>query len=263
MFAPITLGRTVRVAKSETFFFTETAHERNTTLPDHAHERPAISYVLSGRRRYHFASQVIDCEAGSVVFIPAGETHATEFLDEAAAGLMIECRFAIDAKQSPDMLSDASLRRMLGVIHREMVVADDLAFLALEFMSFELQTRTRCERVPAWLGRVRELLQHSPPSAVRLSNVAASAGVDRSTLTRGFRRHYGVSIGNYVRLVRMSHAWQLLTTTRTPLADIAARCGFADQPHLTREFRRWGVTPGQVRRARMPRSFKTPGASRR
>jgi hypothetical protein len=34
------------------------------------------------------------------------------------------------------------------------------------------------------------------------------------------------------------------------LASVAARAGFADQSHLTREFkRRYGVTPGRYRRA--------------
>jgi AraC-like DNA-binding protein len=45
-----------------------------------------------------------------------------------------------------------------------------------------------------------------------------------------------------------STAKTLLERTNTPLLDIACCCGFADQSHITREFRkRVGVTPGRYR----------------
>jgi AraC family transcriptional regulator len=38
--------------------------------------------------------------------------------------------------------------------------------------------------------------------------------------------------------------------TDLPLADVAVRCGFADQSHFTKLFRRSiGVSPGSFRRA--------------
>jgi AraC-like DNA-binding protein len=41
----------------------------------------------------------------------------------------------------------------------------------------------------------------------------------------------------------------------TPLAEVAAATGFADQPHLTRLFRRtYGVTPGALAPTRRIRS---------
>ena len=41
----------------------------------------------------------------------------------------------------------------------------------------------------------------------------------------------------------------MLDTTDLPLSEIAARCGFYDQSHLTHVFRqKRGVTPGEYRR---------------
>src|SRR5436853_7221761 len=103
MFAPITLGSSIRVAESETFFFTQTAHACDATLPRHAHERTALSYVISGDRRYQFATHVIDCRAGPVVVIPAGEPHSTVVSGGPATGPMIESRFATDDLQAPNV----------------------------------------------------------------------------------------------------------------------------------------------------------------
>jgi AraC family transcriptional regulator len=45
-------------------------------------------------------------------------------------------------------------------------------------------------------------------------------------------------------------ACELLRTAEWPLAVIAAECGFADQSHFTRIFRRMtGTTPARFRRA--------------
>jgi AraC-like DNA-binding protein len=63
-----------------------------------------------------------------------------------------------------------------------------------------------------------------------------------------FRRHYGCSVGEYLRRRRVHRARQRLAETDLPLAEIATEAGFADQSHLTRMFKRFvGLTPGQYR----------------
>ena len=48
----------------------------------------------------------------------------------------------------------------------------------------------------------------------------------------------------------------MLDTTDLPLSEIAARCGFYDQSHLTHVFRqKRGVTPGEYRQKSSGRSL--------
>ena len=69
------------------------------------------------------------------------------------------------------------------------------------------------------------------PSARAL---AALAGVSPQYLCRAFRKATGITIQQYALLLRLDHARGLLWGTGLPIADIAARTGFADQSHLTR-----------------------------
>ena len=65
-----------------------------------------------------------------------------------------------------------------------------------------------------------------------------------------FRRAFGKSIGEYAREARLRHALALLTRTGTPIAEIAAECGFHDQAHFTRSFAAaYGTAPARYRRA--------------
>jgi AraC family transcriptional regulator len=256
-FAPITLGRALRVVQSESFTFTETAHAGGAVLAPHAHENAAISYVVSGRRTYTFGSDTLDCAAGTIVFVPAGATHASRFFSAPALGIMIELRrehHGANVLREPARTIAPDLAIVCERVRREMADPDDLAPLALESLGLELlvrHARSGARDVPRWIVRVRDALHDSFRNPLPLSVLAAGASVERSRLTREFRRHFGMSIGAYVRDLRARRAWQLVTTTQAPLCEVAADCGFADQSHLTRAFRRaFATSPGQLRTRR-------------
>ena len=65
-----------------------------------------------------------------------------------------------------------------------------------------------------------------------------------------FRRHYGASVGEYVRRLRLKTACRELSHSDAPLSDIAAGVGFYDQSHFTNACKRLtGMTPAQYRAA--------------
>ena len=84
-----------------------------------------------------------------------------------------------------------------------------------------------------------------------VDELARVATMSRSTLARAFRASTGEAVWAYVRRRRAERARELLATTTLPIAEVARRCGFASQPHLTRVFKAvFGITPGSVRRSR-------------
>jgi AraC-like DNA-binding protein len=68
------------------------------------------------------------------------------------------------------------------------------------------------------------------------------------TFERKFRAGFHQSPQKYLRRLRIRMAGRALVYTGRALADIATRCGFSDQSHFTREFRRhFGRTPREYR----------------
>lgn len=95
--------------------------------------------------------------------------------------------------------------------------------------------------------RVRQCL-HDDHGAITSVRLEAIADLDRFALARHFRAAFGTSPYHYLVMRRLDRARALLGTG-AGLADIAATCGFADQSHLTRQFRRaFGLPPGRWRR---------------
>jgi AraC-like DNA-binding protein len=97
--------------------------------------------------------------------------------------------------------------------------------------------------------RAREHLRERWDQPVSLGELARIAGLSRFELVRRFREQTGVPPHAFHTNLRIEHARRLLATG-TPAAAVAAACGFADQSHLTRTFKRAvGVTPGGYARA--------------
>lgn len=90
--------------------------------------------------------------------------------------------------------------------------------------------------------------------AVRVETLAEDAGWSRQRLTRTFGRQVGLAPKAAARVLRFRRACAgLVGPHPLPLAATAARAGYADQAHLTREFRRLaGCTPGAFRAAQLP-----------
>jgi AraC family transcriptional regulator len=84
---------------------------------------------------------------------------------------------------------------------------------------------------------------------VTLDQLANTCGVHPVHLARSFRHHYGCTIGEYIRELRVDFVCRRMRLSNAPLAEIALAAGFADQSHLTRLFKdRMGLTPSEYRR---------------
>lgn len=81
-----------------------------------------------------------------------------------------------------------------------------------------------------------------------LEEVAADLGVSVRHFRRLFTQSYGLSPHQFVLHRRVQLACELLTGTDLPLAEVALRCGFSDQGHLGRQFKKaLGQSPGRYR----------------
>jgi len=100
------------------------------------------------------------------------------------------------------------------------------------------------------LVRTREIIEERLAERITLADIAAEFGLGADHFGRLFKRASGATLYQYVIRCRVNRARQLLAETDTPIIEIAHDCGFADQVHLTRAFRRLvGTTPAAYRKS--------------
>ena len=89
---------------------------------------------------------------------------------------------------------------------------------------------------------------------VRLNRLVSYMGYSRSRLFELFRRHTGLTPADWLMRYRIKAARRRLETTKDPVAQVAADCGFSSAQYFNDVFRRQtGATPSAWRRAHLPK----------
>jgi AraC family transcriptional regulator len=99
------------------------------------------------------------------------------------------------------------------------------------------------------LHAVRELVEEHLSDPLPLHRMAAAAGLSVSRFARQFKVRTGLTPHQFLLRRRVDEACRLLRHTPLPIAEVAQRCGFSHQEHLSRVLRaHLATTPAAVRR---------------
>jgi AraC family transcriptional regulator len=119
-------------------------------------------------------------------------------------------------------------------------------------------TRTDLQAVPIppargglapWqIRRVRAHIDAHLDGPIRAGELAAISRLSVSYFSVAFQRSFGVSLSVFLARLRVERAQAMMQSTSHKLSQIALACGFCDQAHLSRQFRRVvGTTPRRWR----------------
>jgi AraC-like DNA-binding protein len=101
---------------------------------------------------------------------------------------------------------------------------------------------------PSWVGNLRELV-HEENIEFSLKNLSDILQIHPTHLSRDFSRYFGTTLGNYVRLIKLNKAFNLLLTSKLSITEVGYQCGFYDQSHFTKHFKQaYGFPPKQLQR---------------
>lgn len=100
------------------------------------------------------------------------------------------------------------------------------------------------------LGRVLRYIRENLNESIGLDELAAIAGLSKCHFSTMFKQSLGIPPYRYVLIQRIELAKRLLKQNDLAINEIALHCGFADQSHLTKHFRKAsGKTPRAFREA--------------
>lgn len=145
----------------------------------------------------------------------------------------------------------ATSREMRNMVRLEQAeTTEDSCYEASEwiqqyFAGMNVMTRdgrSLVERVTHWL-------QSHYPETITLSMASKAIGVSSSTLVHRLREEANKSFKEILTEIRIAEAKKFLATTSLDISGIGEACGFFDQSHFTREFKKAiNLTPGAFRK---------------
>jgi AraC-like DNA-binding protein len=218
----------------------------HTSLPRHRHEQGYLCVVLSGSYEEAGDGGRRIVRAGDVLCHGPFDAHCDQFMAVGAETLNLRLphftEFADDfcRVRDPDLIVRTAERN-----HDE---ARELLLSMLEPVHSVAQD---------WPDILAADIQQQPELC--LGTWANGHGLAPATLSRGFRRVYGISCIAYRAQLRARRAWRSLVNGALPLSLVAQDSGFADQAHMTRAIAALtGCTPLHWRRL-ASNGFNTQG----
>jgi AraC family transcriptional regulator len=246
--------------------FWMSSYEPNSKMRSHSHDESHFTVVLQGNY-----DEVIDGETsrhrvGSMLFYPAGHPHSQRFGNTESRGLMFtppgscldflsEQGFALDRASHLEggSVSHIAQRFLVEARHDDAFTELTLSGLFLEFVG-SFGRRKESEKhagIPLWLLQVRELLQEESAMLWTNEELARRANRHPVHVAKAFRRHFGETVGEFQRRLRLHKAETMLMKEHISLLDITFECGFSSQAHFSRSFKSaFGMTPSQYRSQR-------------
>ena len=92
--------------------------------------------------------------------------------------------------------------------------------------------------------RVLDYIAQNMAKPIAVEDMAAAAGMSASAFARVFKAAIGDTPHQFLSRYRVEQAQEMMRALDRPLIDVAFACGFADQPHLGRVFKKFtGQTP--------------------
>ncbi|MFD1803440.1 helix-turn-helix domain-containing protein [Mixta tenebrionis] len=252
----------------------------------HWHAAPELITVLSGRFTVGVGQQQVELGQGEMLYLNAGEVHSLSA--EMAASQLVTVQFSpglFDEMHPALQLSwctagrasraaDCAVRQRLIALLEQLVdnrrpfqriAAIYLLLDALAAAGEPLQRAESSLREASMIKKGIDYINLHYDRPLTLSEVASHSGMSYSWFSRLFKKVSRYNFKEYLTLVRLNKARNLLRDTRTPITEISHSCGFQEHKYLIAAFNKYcGLTPTEYRkrfvsRQNLPDSELAPG----
>jgi len=229
----------------------------------HRHDTYAIGITTAGVQTFRYRGSRRVCLPGQLHVLHPDELHDGAAGTDEGFGYRIlyippdlvrdalggaELPFVADPVQAPIPATRRIASLLIDIAEpiNELTSAEIAAAVADSLVSLSGKARHRQARIDLTAVQlVREYLTVHACEPTPASTLEQVAGIDRFTIARHFRWAFGTSPDRYRTLRRLAVARAAIEGGRS-LARTAAEAGFADQSHMTRQFKRtYGLTPGR------------------
>lgn len=148
---------------------------------------------------------------------------------------------AFAARRIPELLSKKGPGQLLAI---HALLSD-----ALQQIPEAAFLSDKGEGIDPRIRKVVDQMNRHISTPVANFELCTLADMGKNEFYKLFKKEMHLSPRQYLLMLRMSHASQLLRHSRLSIDTIAGRCGFADRYHFSKAFRKeFGIPPGEYRK---------------
>lgn len=229
--------------------------ERGSVLPRHRHGHPWFTFLFAGSYIERLPSSERCCSAGMVIWHPADLVHGNNFVSDGhnlnlvigpewLEGLPPDTYLPYGGRSWEGGLPYRVGLELYRCLNQDAQISHESVFnlISVCASSKPAYGQTR------WFPLILEWMNDEYSCTLTLRQASIQAGVHPVHVSRSFRHKLGCTFREYLTLIRLRRATDLLKRSSTSITEIAFACGFSDHAHFTRTFKRaTGLTPTTYR----------------
>jgi AraC-like DNA-binding protein len=239
------------------------ARFRGRPFSPHRHDTYAIGITLAGVQTFHYRGEARHCLPGQCHILHPDELHDGASGTDAGFAYRILhidpslLQAALGGRPLPFVsnpvvdLTDRQKRELSGAWEMEAAIDDTRRTEIIAAVADILLAASSDAAKPlpqlrlAGLVRARSLIAEHPADRHSIGELERVADLDRWSLARQFRAAFGTSPRRF-RTMRQLDQVRRSVRCGASLAEAAYEAGFADQSHMSRQFKRaYGLTPAR------------------
>ena len=254
--------------KIENYYFSKAIDRRYSESTQHYHPHYEIYYMKEGSCRYFIDDRSFDVEAGDVIFIPKGIIHRTnyttnlhsrllinftdDYIPNNVIGNIMESRYLYRSREITRHIEE-----LFNKIEKEYTHPDDytrslLYCYTAEMFYLILRHPGNLEEATTGnelIDSIVRYIKQNYMSDIKLSSVAKMKSVSPEHLSRTFKSCTGFGFNEYVTLLRLRKAEEMIRTEHNKtISEIAYECGFNDGNYFSYKFKKmYGISPIKLR----------------
>lgn len=257
--------------KIDNFYFSKAIDRRYSESTQHYHPHYEIYYMKEGKCRYFINDRAFDVESGDLIFIPRGIIHRTNYITATHSRLLIN----FTEEYIPDNVLETikegkylyrsreiatNVEELFAKIEQEYNHTDEytkpllychtaeMLYLILRYPG-SLEAATCGNEL---IDGIVSYMNSNYMSDIKLSSVAKMKSVSQEHLSRTFKSCTGLGFNEYLTLVRLRRAEEMIMTkTEMTISEIAYECGFNDGNYFSYKFKKmYGVSPIKLRNSK-------------
>lgn len=222
----------------------------------HYHENTYFTFLLEGRLIEGNKKEKHLCMPGTLLYHSCQEPHYNIKPSTKARGFHVEIEtswlgsIGIE-KCYPEgsfNINNSRLTALFRGIYNELCISgnefiiEDLLISLYDGLMKTSGSKSRFKQ--SWIGKLIELLNDCRNEKLLYREIAAILGIHPVHLSRDFKKHTGISLGEYSRKLKIQNALNLISVKKYTLTQVAHMSGFADQSHFIKWFRYFtGINP--------------------
>lgn len=221
-----------------------------------------MAYIKYGEVALTYREKTEIIKQGQTIVIPAGELHAVVTVGQHTPVILFHYIDTLSVLSSGSEL----LMPVVKDITKTIRVASQFS----PFLFNHLNSSIEENEYNQWLSRfivelsdsvdshvksknirmqtlvdAKTYIQSNLNEAISLTELSKELNIDKWQLSRKFKPVFGVTLFQHIHASRVVKAKEMLSQQHS-ITDVALECGFCDQSHLTRYFKRFaGMSPNK------------------